>query len=167
MARRNWMLWIAVVAVLGGCGQGGTTRGGTSLGGDDPDRLRQQARDALARYDLAVREAGGSQGFVPVGHLTIETGQATNGEEKRQLTSGRFVAVTALPAAPQPTGKVVWDNGASQTIPMISADEALQQIVAAGAGGCPECAPLEVTAAHLTTVRIETTRGAATVPAWE
>jgi hypothetical protein len=153
------MLWIAAVAVLGGCGPGG----------DDPGRLRQQARDALVRYDKAVLDAGGPQSFVPVGDLTGQLGdwEPTNGDNKQALQSGRVVAATALPAAPQPAGKVVWDNGAVQTISLISADEALQQLAAAGAGRCPECVPLEVTGARLTTARIQTTRGPATAPAWE
>src|SRR6266498_3319245 len=150
------MLWIAAVAVLGGCGPGGS-----GPGGDDPGRLRQQARDALVRYDKAVLDAGGPQSFVPVGDLTGQLGdwEPTNGDNKQALQSGRVVAATALPAAPQPAGKVAWDNGAVQTISLISADEALQQLAAAGAGRCPECVPLEVTGARLTTARIQTTRG--------
>jgi hypothetical protein len=138
--------------------------------GENLDRLRQQARDALARYDQAVGDAGGSQGFVPVGDLTGQLGdwEPANGDNnKAALLSGRVRAATALPAAPQPTGKVIWENGATQTIPLISADEALKQLTAAGTGDCPDCVPLEVTGAHLTTARIQTTRGPATAPAWE
>jgi hypothetical protein len=65
MARRRWLLWIATVVVVGGCGPSGGGLPGTGPGGEDLDRLRQQARDALARYDQAVGDAGGSQGFVP------------------------------------------------------------------------------------------------------
>lgn len=165
MARRRWLLWIAVVAVLGGCGSGG---GGP--GGDGLDRLRQQARDALVRYDKAVADAGGSQGFVPVGDLTGQLGdwEPANGDNnKPALLSGRVLAATALPAAPLPTGEVIWQNGATQTVPLISADQALKQLIAAGTGNCPECVPLEVTSARLTAARIQTTRGPATAPAWE
>jgi hypothetical protein len=170
MARRRWLLWIAAVVVVGGCGPSGGGPPGTGPGGEDLDRLRQQARDALARYDQAVGDAGGSQGFVPVGDLTGQLGdwEPANGDNnKAALLSGRVRAATALPAAPQPTGKVIWENGATQTIPLISADEALKQLTAAGTGDCPDCVPLEVTGAHLTTARIQTTRGPATAPAWE
>lgn len=125
MAPRTRMLWIAMVAVLAGCGSGGL-----SPRDDDGDRLQSQARDALARYDRAVLDAG------------------------------------ALPAAPRRTGDVVWEGGKSRPFPLISADEALNQ-VAAAAEDCGECVPLEVTGARLTTVRIQTTRGPATAPAWE
>jgi hypothetical protein len=164
MARRRWMFAITVVALLGGCGSGGNGPGGEGL-----DRLREQARDALARYDTAVLNAGGRQGFVPVGNLTGQVGdwEPANGDNKRVLLSGRVLAAAALPAAPRPTGTVVWENGATQTIPLISAGDALGQLRAAGVGDCPGCVPLEVTGARLTSARIQTTRGPATVPAWE
>jgi hypothetical protein len=169
MARRRWLLWIAVVVVVGGCGPGEGPPG-TGPVGEDLDRLRQQAGDALARYDQAVGDAGGTQGFVPVEDLTGQLGdwEPANGDNnKGALLSGRVRAATALPAAPLPTGKVIWENGATQTVPLISADEALEQLTAAGTGDCPECVPLEVTGARLTTARIQTTRGPVTAPAWE
>jgi hypothetical protein len=175
MARRHWMLWIAVMALLGGCGPPGTGPPGTGPagigpGGDGPDRLRQQARDALARYDTAIGDAGGRQRFVPVGELTGQRGdwELRNGDNnKAALGSGDVVAAATLPAAPKPTGTVVWENGVIQTFPLISADEALKRLTAAGVGDCGGCVPLEVIGARLTTAHIETTRGPATVPAWE
>jgi hypothetical protein len=163
------MLWIALVAVLGGCGQAGDGAAGIGLGGNDPDRLRQQARDALARYDEALGNAG-SVRFVPVGELTGMRGDwepANGNNNKASLAAGRVVAAGALPAAPSPTGQVVWANGARQDFPLISADEALDQVTAAGTLGCPNCAALQVTGARLTTTPIQTTRGPATAPAWE
>ncbi|MFG3690592.1 hypothetical protein [Micromonospora sp. NPDC047740] len=153
-----------MVAVLAGCDTGWSGPGGEGL-----DRQRQQARDALARYDKAVLDAGGSQRFVPVGDLTGQVGdwEPTNGDNKQALMSGRVLAANALPALRQPTGQVVWESGAAQEVPLLSADEALKQLAVAGAGGCPECVPLEVTGARLTTARIQTTHGPATVPAWE
>jgi hypothetical protein len=62
---------------------------------------------------------------------------------------------------------VVWANGATQSVPLISADAALHQLTAAGTGDCPGCATLQVTGARLTTTPIQTTRGPATAPAWE
>ncbi|MFC8614967.1 hypothetical protein ACFT9M_00915 [Micromonospora purpureochromogenes] len=164
MGGRRWLVWATAVAVLGGCGATGS-----NAGGDDLDRLRQQARDALTRYDQAVH-AGGAQAFVPVGELTGQLGdwEQKNGDNNKQaLLAGRIEAATALPTPGQPTGKVVWENGRTQPVSLTSAEEALAQLRAAGAGDCSGCVPLEVTAARLTTVRIPTTRGPAAVPAWE
>ncbi|SCF41599.1 hypothetical protein GA0074696_5556 [Micromonospora purpureochromogenes] len=164
MAGRRWLVCVIAVAVLGGCATG------SGPGGDDLDRLRRQARDALTRYDQAVLAAGGAQAFVPVGELTGQLGdweQANGDNNKQALLTGRIVPATALPALGQPTGKVVWENGRTQPVPLASAEEALAQVRAAGVGDCSGCVPLEVTAARLTTVRIPTTRGPAAVPAWE
>lgn len=164
MAGRRWLVWVTAVAVLGGCATG------SGPGGDDLDQLRLQARDALTRYDQAVLAAGGTQAFVPVGELTGQLGdweQANGDNNKQALLTGRIEAATALPALGQPTGKVVWENGRTQAVPLASAEETLAQVRAAGAGDCSGCVPLEVTAARLTTVRIPTTRGPAAVPAWE
>ena len=161
----SWLVWVTAVAVLGGCGATGS-----GPGGDDLDRLRQQAHDALTRYDKAVLDAGGVQGFVPVGELTGQLGdwESANGQNNKQaLLAGRVVATAALPTVDQPTGKVVWENGRTQPLSLMSAGEALEQLAAAGVGDCSGCVPLEVTAARLTTVRIPTTRGPAAAPAWE
>ncbi|MFE9693614.1 hypothetical protein [Micromonospora sp. NPDC005806] len=162
--RPRWLPWVTAAALLGGCGSAGG-----SPAGDDLDRLRQQARAALDRYDQAVREAGDTARFVPVGELTRQLGdwEPANGIYKASLGAGRVEAIGALPAAPTPTGNLVWANGTKQSVPLISADEALAQLRQAGAGECGDCAPLRVTGARLTTMRISTTRGAATVPAWE
>jgi hypothetical protein len=61
MVRRRWMFWGAAVVVLAGCGSEvdnpyeGALAKGESLG-----EMRQQAGEALARYDHAVNIAGGS-----------------------------------------------------------------------------------------------------------
>jgi hypothetical protein len=158
------ILWLAAVVVLGGCGSGGGNPGATEL-----DQQHQQAREALARYDKAVLDAGGQQDFVPVGELTSQRGEwePANGENKQALLSGRVRAASALGAAPRSTGTVSWDNGATRVVPLISAEEALARLATAGNGDCPQCVPLDVVGARLTTMRIRTTRGPATVPAWE
>lgn len=162
MIRWRALVLVAVVGLLAGCGSGSPFGGGA-------DRPHQQARDALARYDQAVREAGGLPTFVPVGELTGQIGnwEPENGDNKLSLMDGRVVAVGPLPALTQSTGEVRWDSGTVHTLPLISADQALAQIVAAGGSSCPTCTPLQVTGARLATARIQTTRGPATAPAWE
>ena len=163
MARR--LLLTVVIAVLAGCGS--PSRNGP--GQEGGDRLRKQAQDALTRYDQAVRDAGGQQRFVPVGDLTGQVGEwePTNFDYKQALMSGRIVAAGPMPAPSPPTGTVVWSGGAKLTVPLITADEALRQLAASGSGDCSNCVPLEATGARLTTAEIQTSRGPATVPAWE
>ncbi|UWP79241.1 hypothetical protein [Dactylosporangium fulvum] len=105
--------------------------------------MRQQARGALSRYDQAVRNAGGQQRFVPVGDLTGQIGdwEPANGGNKMSLLSGAVVDTTALPVAPQPSGTVLWESGATLTVPLIPAGDALRQLAAAGAGDCPGACP--------------------------
>lgn len=155
--------WITVAALLGGCGSAGN---GPAV--DPRDGLRQQAGEALTRYDQAFRTAGGAP-FVPVGELTRQLGdwEPANGSYKESLSAGRVEAASTLPVAPQQAGTIVWTNGIRQDVPLISADEALAKLRAAGTGDCSGCAPLKLTGARLTTMTVKTTRGPATAPAWE
>jgi hypothetical protein len=164
-SRIGWrvVVVVAIVGVLGSCGSG---IGLPAAGGD---RLHEQARDALARYDQALRAAGGQGSFVPVGELIGQVGtwELANGDHKLALMSGRVIAVAALPSLLAATGQVRWDSGEAQTLPLIGAQEALAQLVASADSTCDTCAPLEVTGAQLSTARIQTTRGPATAPVWE
>ncbi|GGM25535.1 hypothetical protein ACFFX1_09695 [Dactylosporangium sucinum] len=161
--RRIWALWIIGLLATAGCGNAG---GAGGPGGDDPERLRQQAREHLARYDRAVQDAGGQQRFVPVGDLTGQLGNWEAGREqnKAALLAGLLVPAGPLPAPPQATGTVTWDGGAPLDVPLVGAQEALQAMTRYDCGGCE---PLTVTGARLATATIGTTRGPATVPAWE
>ncbi|MGW4293422.1 hypothetical protein ACWEH1_10255 [Micromonospora chersina] len=163
MRRYRALPWITVAALLGGCGSAGNSPVVEPL-----DGLRQQAGGALARYDQAFRAAGGAP-FVPVGELTRQLGdwEPANGSFKESLSAGRVEAASTLPVAPQRAGTIVWTNGTRQDVPLISADEALAKLRAAGTGDCSGCAPLKLTGARLTMMTVKTARGPATAPAWE
>ncbi|MGW5666668.1 hypothetical protein [Micromonospora sp. NPDC003776] len=154
---------ITVAALLGGCGSAASSRAGDSL-----DGLREQAGGALARYDEAFRAAGGAP-FVPVGELTRQLGgwEPANGVYKETLSAGLVEAASTLPRVPESVGNIAWANGTRQDVRLIPADASLVQLRAAGTGHCSGCAPLKVTGARLTTMTLQTTRGLATVPAWE
>ncbi|MEV4508465.1 hypothetical protein AB0K00_05860 [Dactylosporangium sp. NPDC049525] len=158
---------VGVVVLGGGCGA--RPAPAPAPVGDSPERLRQQARDALDRYDRAVAAAGGSQGVVVVGERTGQVGtwEDDNVMFKAALSAGKVTATGPLPAAPRAEGEVTWDGGGSRTVAIVAAAEALAELVGDGAGDCPQCAPIEVTGARLGTARIRTTRGPATAPAWE
>ncbi|MEV4202024.1 hypothetical protein [Micromonospora globbae] len=164
---RRGLLGAAALTMLAGCGAAaGPSDGGA---GADPDRLRQRAREALARYDEAVRAAGGEPRFVPTSGLTGQLGdwEPANGDNKLALSAGMIDARGPLPDPPRETGTVTWESGQKRQVPLLSAEAALRRLREAGDGPCPGCVPLEVTAARLSTARIATTRGPAVVPAWE
>jgi hypothetical protein len=144
------------VLLLAGCGSGAGAP-------DGDDRLLKQARAALDRYDEALRAAGGGPRFVPVGDLTGVVGELEQANEdyKQSLAAGCFDVVGSLPGPPASTAEVVWASGERLSLPLMPAQEVLPERVAA------DCVSMKVTSARLSTVRLPTTRGEATVPAWE
>ncbi|MCY1143327.1 hypothetical protein OWR29_35475 [Actinoplanes sp. Pm04-4] len=164
--RRLW--WVAAMAVLAGCAstpapapvevEVATPRT------DDTQRLRERARVVLANYDRAVGDAGlvvvGRQDSQVVGGL-----EPGNEHLKQTISAGRFEAAGALPAAPAEKGDVVWSTGRRLSLPLLAAPDALRLL--ATDDDCPGCVPVPVTGARFTTMRVPTTRGPATVPAWE
>ncbi len=140
-------------------------------GGPEGDRLEQQARQALARWDAAVAAGGGIAAFVPVGDLTGQIGDWANEvgvNNKEALLAGKIVDKVGLPETAPPLGRIEWADGRSREVPVMSAALALITIQrSAGNQDCHGCQPLEVTAAVLSTADIRTSRGPAKVPTWE
>jgi hypothetical protein len=163
-----------LVATLAACGGQGNypsaSAGVTTTAGQQLERQRQQARDALARWADAVAAAGGQQGFVIVGDATGQIGDwevPVGSNNKSALMSGKVVAAVALSDETPAAAEVRWKDGSVQTLPTISARQALKALQASGDQLCTECDALKVTGAKLTTAQIVTSRGPATVPAWE
>ena len=137
--------------------------------GTPGERELTQARQALARWAEAVRAAGGQE-FSPVGELTGQLGSwepAVGDNAKRALLAGRVIATPALATTPPTGGAVTWPGGATTPVPVLSAAQALQALVAAGhPDSCGGCTPLRVTGASLGTGPVPTTRGSAQAPVW-
>ena len=159
-ARLSHFAAIAVAATLAGC-----------LGGaDDIGKLRQQAGAALVRWADAVGAAGGASAVVPVGELTSQVGNwetAVGDNNKRAFIGGLVEAGIVLPAAIPPDGDVTWQDGTTDTVALISAEQAVAAIRAGTQAPCDDCTALVITAARLTIGPIETSRGPATAPLWE
>lgn len=152
---------VAVAAALSGCQ-------GTQV--DQQAQLHQQAQAALARWADAVAGAGGQPGVVLVGELTGQIGDwelAVGDNNKSALMDGLVEAAVSLPAETGVEGEVQWQDGATKTVRMISAQQALAEIRAGGPASCPECVALQITGARLTSGPVETSRGPATAPMWE
>jgi hypothetical protein len=132
------------------------------------DQLRAQAREELARW---ADVAGGMQGIAIVGELTSQIGdweQPVGENNKIALMAGLIRPTASLAAEVPPQGPVTWPDGTTTTVALLSAAQALDQIVSSSGGSpCSECRPLEVTAARLGSGSVQTSRGDATVPMWE
>ena len=161
-----------VVAAIGlTIGLTGCAVGAPSASADpDAARLHRQAQAALDRWAAAIAAASGRPGFVPVGELTGQIGdwEADVGDnDKTALMAGLVQADVALPAEAPPDGTLRWQDGTTVGVRVMSAQDALADMRTEGGGAsCPECVPLQVTGARLTTGPVETTRGPATAPVW-
>ncbi|MBM2616561.1 hypothetical protein JIG36_13435 [Actinoplanes sp. LDG1-06] len=167
---RRRLAWFTVVAMLSGCGPATGTaeepepvpsRPGAA---ENLQRLRERAQVVLANYEAAM----GANGFVVLQgqeSAMVGTLEARNEQLKTAIGAGRFEPVGTLPPAPRETGEVVWGNGERLKRPLMSAPEGLRKLAARD--DCPQCARHPVTGARLTTMTVATTRGKATVPAWE
>jgi hypothetical protein len=130
---------------------------------------RREAHAALDRWAQAVASAQ-SNSVVITGDLTGQVGdwEAAVGENNKiAVMSGAIVAPAGLPKTVPPPGQVDWSDGTSKTVPLLSADAALNQIIASAASKCSDCQPVQITTATLGTAPAETSHGSATVPVWE
>jgi hypothetical protein len=152
---------VALAAGTSGCG----------LLPNDSAKLHQQAQTALTRWADAVAAAGGQSAFVPVGELTAQVGdweEAVGGNNKMALMAGLVEAAVSLAADTPPDGQLRWQDGTTKTVRLFSAQKALSDLKADATGSpCPECVPLQITGARLTTGPIDTSRGPAVAPIWE
>jgi hypothetical protein len=135
--------------------------------------LHRQAQEALTHWDAAVAASAGGSGFILVGESTLFVGQdwgpnIDGGNAKMAWYGGLFVAATPLPSEAPPDGTIQWqDDGTTHAVPVISAQQALIDMKAAGVSPCPDCTPLQITGVRLTTATFWSSRGPAQTPAWE
>ena len=134
--------------------------------------IQRQAQEALARWDAAVAAGAGGSGFVLVGESTLMVGDdwgpnIDGNNAKMAWGAGLFVVANPLPSQAPPDGTIEWQNGTTHAVPVISAQQALSDMKAGGISPCPDCTPLQITGARLTTATFQTSRGPAQAPAWE
>lgn len=160
-------LALAVVSlVAAGCT---TVAPGPSGAAPPADRVHRQAQEALDRWADAVARSGGAS-ITFVGPMTSQIGDwesAVGGNNEAALNAGMLEAVTTLPDDPPPRDEVRWLDGSTVAVNVLSAVDALEDLVdAADRGGCPDCRPLRVTDAQLATGLVETSLGPAEAPMW-
>jgi hypothetical protein len=136
---------------------------------DSRARIYEQAAAALERWAAAVGENGEPGMIFPYGM----TGQIGSWEDrvgdnnKSAHQAGMFVAKNGLSAETPPPGDVEWPDGRSETVDLVSAHQALGNLVEQGNDSCSTCEPLRVTGAQLEMATFWTGRGEARVPVWK
>jgi hypothetical protein len=140
------------------------------LGPDNQATQRREAQADLDRWDKALAAAGGSSAFVPVGQLTGQIGDwelSVGDNNKPALYAGLLEWTGGLPDVAPPAGTVSWAGGTSRSFHLVSAVKALADVKADPSNSaCKDCAPLQVTGAHLITSEVQTSRGPAQAPVW-
>jgi hypothetical protein len=157
---RTAIRYAPIVLAIAGCG--------FALPGSG-DRLHQQAQAALARWADAARQAK-KQSLVFVGELTGQVGdweERVGDNNKPALMAGDVRPAARLSPETPPPGEVRWSDGTSMTVGLLSARQALDEIAKSADAPCPECRPLNITAARLTAGSAQTSRGPAVAPIWE
>ena len=105
-----------------------------------------------------------------VGDLTSQIGdweESVGENNKLALMSGQVRPMASLPTQTPPPGNVIWPHATSGTVDLLSADQALDELVGSAGTMCSDCRPLEVTDARLASGQVQTSRGLASVPIWE
>src|SRR5450759_2933645 len=169
MARLRGLGLLAVVGLV--IGVSGCTAGAPASSAQVAE-LHRQAQAALARWDAAAAAGAGGSGFVLVGESTLMVGgdwgpNIDGGNAKMAWYAGLFVVANPLPSEVPPDGMIQWPDGTTHAVPVISAQQAFSDMKAGGVSPCPDCTPLQITGARLTTATSPSSRGPARVPAWE
>ncbi len=166
MGHRRGMGLLAVVGLVVGAS-------GCSAAPDSVQvEANRQAQAALARWEAAVAAGVGGSGLVLAGDSTLFVGDdwgpnLDGGNAKLALGAGLFELASPLPSDTPPDGTIEWQDGTAKAAPLISAQQAFLDLKASAVQACPDCTPLQITAARLTTATFQTSRGPAQVPAWE
>ncbi|MFF0200377.1 hypothetical protein [Streptomyces sp. NPDC005017] len=151
-------------AAATGCGEERRPHGTTRVGdGERPGGTQERARRVAEAWDGSTAADVYRRGFYPMADV-VETPENAfrNGADKEAYLTRNFGLRGELPASDRDEGEVAWADGRSLTLPMMDARETLAKLDRDSGGG-PE---LVVTGARLGTMKLVTSRGPATVPAW-
>jgi hypothetical protein len=163
---------LVLATLLAGCASNVLSPGGSgvplvSAAPQAEDRIHQQAHDALERWAEAVRANGGAS-ITFVGQATSQIGnwEANNGDNEVALEAGAVTTTTDLSEERPGRRQVKWVDGKTIDVEVLSARQALDELVEGALGDCGGCDPLRVTEANLATGLAETATGPAEVPMW-
>ena len=168
---RAWVRLPAILLLLVSAAGCTVLQPGASGSAPAGDPVHVQAQDALARWAAAAAKSGGAT-ISFVGDQTGQIGDweaAVGDNDKAALMAGLLVAPTPLSDSRPDRSRVKWIGGDSIDVDVLSAADALDDLIAAAAASgseCGDCRPLRVTEANLATGIVETTQGPAEAPLW-
>ncbi|MFF2508110.1 hypothetical protein ACFVTY_32810 [Streptomyces sp. NPDC058067] len=162
-------VWVAVSAAglgliaLSGCGSSHQVAGGGGA-----DRPADRARRVAAAWDGSAASAAWRVGYYPMGEsVQLPRGGLSGTADKRAYRDRNVVLRGKLPGTGPKDGRVKWASGQSLTRPLTGAGESLKSLAGTGARARNRSKPqLTVTGVKLGEMRLATSRGPATVPAW-
>ncbi|MFZ3592665.1 hypothetical protein [Streptomyces sp. BH104] len=145
------------LAATAGCG-------GEKVAGDDGDALAERARQVADAWDGSSAAAAWRAGYHPTGEaIQLPRGGLHDGADQQAYERRNFEVRGTLPSTGPRDGKVTWAADESATRPLVGAKEAYDTLAGPHLDGKPQ---LTVTHVALGTMRMSTSRGPASVPAW-
>ncbi|HEU4425770.1 MAG TPA: hypothetical protein VFR67_24805 [Pilimelia sp.] len=188
--RRSVLLGLPLLLLVASCAGTGATPGAPNPTADPSTAFERRAAEVAQAWRTAAGGQAWRTGFVPLQDPTVLPAEPRFTEETKQAYgAGWYRTARPLPSQTPAGGTVRFPDGSTLSVPLVSAAAAYgwldqgdappcQQPAAAPApaGTGPDgsvahsvpstCLTLLVTGATLGTVKLRTTRGEATVPAW-
>lgn len=132
---------------------------------DDPGAsLADRARQVADAWDGSTAAAAWRAGYHPTGEaIQLPRGGLHDGADQRAYERRNFRMEGTLPDTAQKDGKVTWASGGSLSRPLAGAKEAYNTLAGPRVTGEPQLTVKDVKLGHM---RLSTSRGPATVPAW-
>ncbi|NEB74690.1 hypothetical protein G3I40_05515 [Streptomyces sp. SID14478] len=146
---------------LSGCGSQNAADDPTA----DSDALTHRARLVASAWDGSHASAAWRAGYHPIGEVVqLPRGGWHSTADARAYESRSSVLIGTMPTRSPKTGSVKWANSPSLERPLTPAATAYSKLSGGRVGGRPH---LTVTKTKLAEMTVSTSRGRATVPAWE
>jgi hypothetical protein len=136
---------------------------------DQVARFEHSARQAAADWRTSGLNRAWRAGLVLIDDPTVVPDNAnfTSKSESESLSGGWFRLAATLPGGGPTAGQVRWSDGTAARVATLDAQTIYSQMSHPVRCGGPTCPYHTVTGARPSTVTVLTSRGKATVPAWE
>lgn len=140
-----------------GCGSQKAAEGGS-------DVLADRSRQVATAWDGSSAAASWRAGYYPMGEeVQLPRGGLHGHADQQAFEDQNFTRQGELPDTAPKEGQVTWTGGQSLARPLVGAKESYRALAGQHDMGEPH---LTVTGAKLGKMRVATSRGPATVPAW-